>query len=187
MGTSKATCRIGSQPRRSRAVKVGDARAAHWRFPRGRNAGTILVMFAASVTMRGAPPTRTRRLSRPAASGLLRFLLTPIFTFCLLGTCLSCGPLAHNGAPAAPVGVEQLQAAEPAFLQAAPVSGRDGAGAPIKAPARTCAGCAGHIAPMPAEVQVARTAARQSLSWRSESALAPPPADPHRLDRPPRA
>lgn len=131
---------------------------------------------------------RTRRASRPTASGWLRVLLTPVFALCLLGTCLSCGPLAHAGPPAGAVGAEQAQAASlPAAVQAAPVGGQDDVGAPPSAPARTCGGCTGHMAPMPADILVAETAVRQPLRWRSESALPPPPADPHRLDRPPRA
>ncbi len=120
------------------------------------------------------------------ANGWLRLLLTPVFALCLLGTCLSCGPLAHAG-PAAG-GVEQAQAADVQTSVKAPlVGGQDDVGAPITAPARTCGGCAGHVAPMPANVQLAGTVARQPLRWRSESAVPPPPADPHRLDRPPRA
>lgn len=137
---------------------------------------------------RGFPHARTRRPSRPTANGWLRLLLTPIFTLCLLGTCLSCGPLAHAGAPAGEAVVEQARAAGlQASAQAPSAGARDALGLPITAPARTCAGCAGHMAPMPADIQVAGTAARQPLRWRSESALPPPPADPHRLDRPPRA
>lgn len=145
-------------------------------------------MFAASVMTRGAPQTQTRRPSRPTANGWLRLLLTPIFTLCLLGTCLSCGPLAHSAGPGGEVRVEQAPAPGlPASVQAPSAGAQDALGLPMTAPARTCAGCAGHMAPMPADIQVAETAARQPLRWRSESALPPPPADPHRLDRPPRA
>lgn len=145
-------------------------------------------MFDASVMTRGAPQTRTRRSSRPTANGWLRLLLTPIFALCLLGTCLSCGPLAHAGPPAGDVGVEQAQAAGlQASVQAPPVGGQDDVGGPITAPARACAGCAGHMAPMPAGIQVAETVARHPLRWRSEFALPPPPLEPDRLDRPPRA
>lgn len=161
---------------------------SRWRFPKDGNAGTIPTMFAASAMTRGVPHTRTRRPSRPTANGWLRLLLTPIFTLCLLGTCLSCGPLAHAAGPGAEGGVEQARAPGlPASVQASSAGARDALGLPITAPARTCAGCAGHMAPMPADIQVAGTAARQPLRWRSESALPPPPADPHRLDRPPRA
>lgn len=145
-------------------------------------------MFEASVTTRGAPHWRTRRSSRPTANGWLRLLLTPVFALCLLGTCLSCGPLAHAGPPAADVGVEQTQGAGlQTSVQAPPVGGPDDVGAPITAPARTCGGCAGHMAPMPADIQVAETVARQPLRWRSEFALPPPPVEPDRLERPPRA
>ena len=137
--------------------------------------------------MRGVPRTRTRRSPRPRANGLLRLLLTPIFALCLLGTCLSCGPLAHAGPPAGDVGVEQTQPAGlQASVQARPDGDQDDIATPITA-ARTCGGCAGHMAPMPANIQVPETVARQPLRWRSEFALPPPPADPHRLDRPPRA